>query len=105
MRKLLTAGIFGTILSLTGANYAGASIISRGFFDEAMENYATNTALDLKANQSDFTELNTQISNSVDNLKMLWGADIGMLADDFNPNKVNNDIEGAFDLVGGFILH
>ena len=57
MRKLLTAGIFGTILSLTGANYAGASIISRGFFDEAMENYATNTALDLKANQSDLVNL------------------------------------------------
>ena len=61
MRKLLTAGIFGTILSLTGANYAGASIISRGFFDEAMENYATNTALDLKANQTDLTALSNKI--------------------------------------------
>ncbi|MBQ7056304.1 MAG: hypothetical protein IJN91_05260 [Alphaproteobacteria bacterium] len=64
MRKLLTAGIFGTILSLTGANYAGASIISRGFFDEAMENYATNTALDLKANQTDLTALSNKIGDA-----------------------------------------
>ena len=64
MRKLLTAGIFGTILSLTGANYADASIISRGFFDEAMENYATNTALDLKANQTDLTALSNKIGDA-----------------------------------------
>ena len=41
MKKLLTAGIFGTLLTITGT--ADASIVSRGFFDEAMENYATNT--------------------------------------------------------------
>ncbi|MBQ7056216.1 MAG: hypothetical protein IJN91_04790 [Alphaproteobacteria bacterium] len=103
MRRLLTAGIFGTILGIVGAGTANASIVSSGFLDEKLTEYALSTSLDLKANQSDFTELNTQITNSIDNLKSLWDADIGILADSFNPNKVNNDIEGAFGLVEGFI--
>ncbi|MBQ7055936.1 MAG: hypothetical protein IJN91_03330 [Alphaproteobacteria bacterium] len=103
MRKLLTAGIFGTILGIVGAGTANASIVSSGFLDEKLTEYALSTSLDLKANQSDFTELNTQISNSVDNLKRLWEPPLGQFADGFNPNKVNNDIEGAFDLVEGFI--
>ena len=57
MRRLLTAGIFGTILGIVGAGTANASIVSSGFLDETLENYATTTALDLKANQSDLTNL------------------------------------------------
>lgn len=53
MKKFLVSTILG--ITFTGA--ATASIVSRGFFEEAMENYATNTALDLKANQSDLTTL------------------------------------------------
>ena len=105
MRRLLTAGIFGTILGIVGAGTANASIVSSGFLDEKLTEYALSTSLGLKANQSDFIELNTQISDSVDNLKSLWGAEIGDLAYGFNPNKVNNNINGAFDLVEGFILH
>ena len=105
MKRLLTAGIFGTILGIVGTGTANASIVSSGFLDEKLTEYALSTSLDLKANQSDFTELNTQISNSVDNLKSLWDAEIGILAYNFNPNKVNNDIEGAFGLVEGFILY
>ena len=105
MRKYLTTGLFSAILGLAVGAPADAALVSRGFLDEALENYATTTALDLKANQSDFTELNTQISYSIDYLKMLWDAPIGILADVFDPNKVSNDIGGAFGLVGGFILH
>ena len=57
MKKFLFSTILG--ISVTGA--ATASIVSRGFFEEAMENYATNTALDLKANQSDLTALSNKI--------------------------------------------
>ena len=105
MKRLLTAGIFGTILGIVSTGTAKASIVSSGFLDEKLTEYALSTSLDLKANQSDFIELYTQISNSVDNLKSLWGAEIGDLAYGFNPNKVNNNINGAFDLVEGFILH
>ena len=105
MKRLLTAGIFGTILGIVGAGTANASIVSSGFLDEKLTEYALSTSLDLKANQSDFTELNTQISDSIDNLKTLWDSTIGELAYAFDPNKVNNNINGAFDLVEGFILH
>ncbi|MBQ7055841.1 MAG: hypothetical protein IJN91_02825 [Alphaproteobacteria bacterium] len=101
MRKILVS----TILGVGIAGTANASIVSSGFLDEKLTEYALSTSLDLKANQSDFTELNTQISNSIDSLKTLWNSEIGILADGFNPNKVNNDIEGAFGLVGGFIVH
>lgn len=36
---------------------ADASIISRSFLDEALTNYATSTALDLKADKADLTTL------------------------------------------------
>ncbi len=74
MRKLLTAGIFGTILTLTGSGAANASIVSSGFLDEKLTEYALSTALDLKANQSDLTALNDivgkQIWDIVLNLKV-----------------------------------
>ena len=56
MRRLLTAGIFGTLLTITGD--ADASIVSRGFFDEQIGNYATLDLLNSKANQKDLTALN-----------------------------------------------
>ena len=59
MRKSLV----GAILCVMVTYNASASIISRGFFDEAMENYATNTALDLKANQTDLTALSNKIGD------------------------------------------
>ena len=105
MKRLLTAGIFGTILGIVSTGTTNASIVSSGFLDEKLTEYALSTSLDLKANQSDFTELNTQISDSVNALKSLWNTDIGILADAFDPNKVNNDINGAFGLVGGIIVH
>ena len=101
MRKILVS----TILGVGIAGTANASIVSSGFLDEKLTEYALSTSLDLKANQSDFTELNTQISDSVNALKSLWNTDIGILADAFDPNKVNNDINGAFGLVGGIIVH
>ena len=62
MRKYLTTGLFSAILGIViGGAPADAALVSRGFLDEALENYATTTALDLKANQSDFTELSDKI--------------------------------------------
>ena len=61
MRKYLSTGLFGTILGLAVGTPADASLVSRGFLDEALENYATTTALDLKANQSDLTTLSDTI--------------------------------------------
>ena len=61
MRKYLTTGLFSAILGLAVGAPADAALVSRGFLDEALENYATTTALDLKANQSDFTELSDKI--------------------------------------------
>ena len=64
MRKFLTTGLFSAILGLAVGTPADASLVSRGFLDEALENYATTTALDLKANQSDFTELSNKIGDA-----------------------------------------
>ncbi|MBR3781761.1 MAG: hypothetical protein IKL14_00025 [Alphaproteobacteria bacterium] len=51
MKKLIITGTFGAMLCLSTGAPADASIVSRGFLDEALTNYATTTALDLKANQ------------------------------------------------------
>ncbi len=56
MKKLLTASLFGTLLTITGG--ANASIVSRGFFEEQIGNYATLDLLNSKANQKDLTALN-----------------------------------------------
>ena len=93
MRKSLV----GAILCVMVTYNASASIISRGFFDEAMENYATNTALDLKANQSDLVNL----SNIVGTPKELTYGDImgsfyineimgSVYYDTYADNTVNN---------------
>lgn len=57
MNKILIS----TIIGLTITSVASASIISRGFFDEQMTNYATLNLLDSKANQSDITTLSNKI--------------------------------------------
>ena len=63
MRRLLTAGIFGTILGIVGAGTANASIVSSGFLDEKLTEMtnATTLQLDGKANQSDLTALSNKI--------------------------------------------
>ncbi len=54
MRKLFISTILG--LTITGG--ADASIVSRGFFEEQIGNYATLDLLNSKANQKDLTALN-----------------------------------------------
>ena len=63
MRRLLTAGIFGTILGIVGAGTVNASIVSSGFLDEKLTEMtnATTLQLDNKANQSDLTALSNKI--------------------------------------------
>ena len=65
MKRLLTAGIFGTILGIVGAGTANASIVSSGFLDEKLTEMtnATTLQLDNKANQSDLTALSNKIGN------------------------------------------
>ena len=63
MKRLLTAGIFGTILGIVGTGTANASIVSSGFLDEKLTEMtnATTLQLDTKANQSDLTALSNKI--------------------------------------------
>ena len=61
MRKFLTTGLFGAILGLLVGAPADASLISRSFLDQALTDYATNTALDLKADKADVTDLSDKI--------------------------------------------
>lgn len=61
MKKNIYTSIFCTILGLCINTPAKASLISRGFLDQALTDYATTTALDLKANQSDLTDLSNKI--------------------------------------------
>ena len=58
MKRFLTTGFFGAILGIViGGAPADASLISRGFLDEVLTDYATTTALDLKADNADLTAL------------------------------------------------
>lgn len=63
MKNISLLAIGGILGAMTIRGDASATIVSRGFLDEALENYATTTALDLKANQSDFTELSNKIGD------------------------------------------
>ena len=105
MRKYLTTGLFSAILGLAVGAPADAALVSRGFLDEALENYATTTALDLKANQSDFTDLNTEISGSVDVLRQLLeqGGYSYEFVNSIDPEKFPNTISGAFDLLKQYL--
>ena len=67
MRKYLTTGLFSAILGIViGGAPADAALVSRGFLDEALENYATTTALDLKADNADLTNLSNKIGELPD---------------------------------------
>ena len=68
MRKYLSTGLFGTILGLAVGAPADAALVSRGFLDEALENYATTTALDLKADNADLTNLSNIVGELPDGL-------------------------------------
>ena len=61
MRKIF----IGIVCGLGAIIDADASIISRSFLDEALDNYATTTALDLKANQSELTALSDVVGTPV----------------------------------------
>ena len=70
MNKIFLGAVFG--LTIMGS--AGASIISRGFFDEQIGNYATLDLLNSKANQKDLTALSDRIGVrnwSIDNGNLL----------------------------------
>ena len=100
MNKIFLGAVFG--LTIMGG--AGASIISRGFFDEQIGNYATLDLLNSKANQSELNMLTGQISDSInDLLKPLWDGEARDLVSGFNPNKVDVDIYGAFWLIEGYL--
>ena len=64
MKRFLTTGFFGAFLGIViGGAPADASLISRGFLDEVLTSYATTTALDLKANKADLTDLSDKIGS------------------------------------------
>ena len=68
MKRLLTAGIFGTILGIVSTGTTNASIVSSGFLDEKLTEYALSTSLDLKANQTDLTALSNKIGTLPDGI-------------------------------------
>ena len=109
MKKLLTAGIFGTLLTITGG--ADASIVSRGFFEEQIGNYATLDLLNSKANQKDLTALNDIVgkedwNNIVLNLKFKDFPHLSELFPDLAPDKImpfadiSNYIYGNLTYIG-----
>lgn len=49
--------LLGVLMGLGTISTTYASIVSRGFLDEALTSYATTTALDLKADKADLTAL------------------------------------------------
>ena len=68
MNKYLSTCLFSAILGLAVGAPADAALVSRGFLDEALENYATTTALDLKADNADLTNLSNKIGELPDGL-------------------------------------
>ena len=65
MKRFLTTGFLGAFLGIViGSAPADASLISRGFLDEVLTDYATTTALDLKADQTDLTALSNIVAKS-----------------------------------------
>ena len=62
--KKISFAAFGAVFGGLVVGGADASIISRGFLDEALESYATTTALDLKADKADLTALSDKIGNA-----------------------------------------
>ena len=100
MRKYLTTGLFSAILGLAVGAPADAALVSRGFLDEALENYATTTALDLKANQSDFTELSDKIGTLPTAMEFYEYDANGTLGRTKYPTA---DVFGINDNIGGML--
>ena len=100
MRKFLTTGLFGAILGLAVGAPADAALVSRGFLDEALENYATTTALDLKANQSDFTDLSDKIGTLPTSMEFYEYDANGTLGYTKYPTA---DVFGINDNIGGML--
>ena len=100
MRKYLTTGLFGAILGLAFGAPADAALVSRGFLDEALENYATTTALDLKANQSDFTDLSDKIGTLPTAMEFYEYDANGTLGRTKYPTA---DVFGINDNIGGML--
>ena len=106
MRKLF----IGTILGLTITGGADASIVSRGFFEEQIGNYATLDLLNSKANQKDLTALNDIVGkenwNFVLNLKLRNFPHLSELFPDLAPDKgmpftdISNYIIGDLTYIG-----
>ncbi|MFQ6745032.1 MAG: hypothetical protein ACLRFN_03605, partial [Alphaproteobacteria bacterium] len=101
MKNVSLLAIGGILGAMTIRGDANASIVSRNFLENALTDYAKTTALDLKANQSDFTELNTQISDSVDVLRdlLVQGTNSYEFVNTIDPEKFPNTISGAFGLL------
>ncbi len=96
MKRLLTAGIFGTILGIVSAGTTNASIVSSGFLDEKLTEYALSTSLDLKANQTDLTALSNKIGNDWPfNSDMMAG--LHYLVSEFYPPEIS--LKNTSDLV------
>ncbi len=74
MNKYLMGIIIG--LGTIGTTYA--SIVSRGFLEEVLTNYATSTALDLKADKADLMTVSdtieewNKIANIGGGIDFLW---------------------------------
>ena len=101
MRKYLTTGLFSAILGIViGGAPADAALVSRGFLDEALENYATTTALDLKANQSDFTDLSDKIGTLPTSMEFYEYDANGTLGYTKYPTA---DVFGINDNIGGML--
>lgn len=95
MKKIFLGAVFG--LTIMGS--AGASIISRGFFDEQIAEYAKSTELDLKANQRDFTSLVDTVGNVAGAATNLWGLWNDCVSESIlsgvDPNKHSMNVEGV----------
>lgn len=74
MKKNIYISIFYTILGLCINTPANASIISRSFLDEALTDYATTAALDLKADKADLTDLSDKIGTLTDGYETVGAA-------------------------------
>ena len=106
MKNVSLLAIGGILGAMTIMGDASAKIVSRGFLDEALENYATTTALDLKANQSDFTVLSNKIGDwSIKNQTLSW-SNIPYLSEFFPhlPTNGNWTVVSIADMLGSFYI-
>ena len=103
--------LVGVVLGLVTVGGADASIVSRGFFEEQIGNYATLDLLNSKANQKDLTALNYIVGkgnwdNLVSNLKLRAFPHLSELFPDLAPDKgmpftdISNYIIGDLTYIG-----